>query len=363
MPKSATFKPETNDPKKENGRILVSAEGIVIDLRSIKSSVYVPIAFPQQENYTNDIGRVFCFLNRRSDGGYEPQTSLLSKQEVFAMPDDIIQSDPQPRQLSLFDTIFDSRIRRHTEDNRVHFSILDIFQYYGKAKNPTTSWKTVLKFLEKQGFDQSREILDWRPDGKKGGKPTPTATLDVILRIAQVTEFKEWETLRRWMAETAHERIEEIADPELGVKRAYERARKAYHNQGKSEDWIADRFKTIDDYKLLCNAIDKVCANPQYGVIVNSEYVTLFGMVASKLKVLLKANSIRDALPELQLAHLHADEVSLRLLLDHSDSMTTNAICDAARSICMPLAESLTSVSAAIGVHYITGQPLIGGAR
>lgn len=271
----------------------------------------------------------------------------------------IILEPVKPRQLSLFDHIFDSRIRQDTINERVHFSILDIFQYYGKAKNPTSSWKTALKFLKKQGFDQSREILDWRPDGQNGGKATPFATFDVILRIAQVTEFKEWEPLRRWMAETAHERIEESADPELGIQRAVERATQRYQELGKSDIWIRDRLEAIDDYKMLCQSIDKVCANPQYGVIVNSEYVSLFGMMAASLKVILKTKSIRDSLPELQLAHLHTAEISLRMLLDRSESMTTNAICEAAQDICRPLNASLISISRVLGVHHVTGQPLL----
>lgn len=269
----------------------------------------------------------------------------------------------KPFQLSLFDTLFDERIRRHTKDNRVHFSILDMFQFYGNKSNPTQSWKAVLKFLEKQGFDQSTRIVDWRPDGKKGGKSTPTATLDVILRIAQVTEFKEWEQLRTWMAVTARERIEETADPELGIQRAIDRAKRTYERQGKPETWIEDRLKTIDDFKLLCQSIDKVCSNPNYPAIVNSEYVALFGMMAASLKVLLKTKSVRDSLPELQLSHLHTAEVGLRMLLDRSEGMTTNAICEAAQAICQPLNASLVSISQVLGVHHVTGQPLIGGGK
>lgn len=81
-------------------------------------------------------------------------------------------------QLSLFTPQFDDRIRRQEVDGVTYFSVLDVFHHYGKAKNPTTSWKTALKRLENQGFDRAREILDKQMES--GGRPTPFATLTTI---------------------------------------------------------------------------------------------------------------------------------------------------------------------------------------
>lgn len=158
-------------------------------------------------------------------------------------------------QLSLFAAPFHSNISRIEEDGATLFSVLDVFKHYGKAKNATTSWQTVLKRLEKQGFDRSREILDRIPDS--GGRPSPYATFKTFLRIAQVTDFKEWEPIRQWMAETAHERVEEAANPELGIERATNRAVTSWKRQGHDDEWIGSRIQTINDRKAFADAISK----------------------------------------------------------------------------------------------------------
>lgn len=265
------------------------------------------------------------------------------------------------RQLTLWDGMFDARIRRIAPDGTVHFSILDIFEHYGSegsASNPTVYWKRVLKRLKEQGSDLTG-LLDWRPAADVGGKPTPMVTFKLFLRLAQTTEFKEWEPLRDWMAEIAQERIEETVDPELGITRAVHRATAVYLKQGKTPAWIEDRLDTISEYKLLCQAIDRVCAHPNYGAVVNTEYLGLFGAVADDLKRILHTKSIRDGLPKLQLSYLHTAELGLRQLLEQSSRMNTDDIVFAAQHICEPLGTHLHEMSVLLGVDRVTGVPLL----
>lgn len=79
----------------------------------------------------------------------------------------IVPQSDLPNQLLLFASQFDSRIRRITRDGVTLFSILDTFEFYGSKANPTQSWKAALKHLDKQGFDQSTQIVDCHPDGQR----------------------------------------------------------------------------------------------------------------------------------------------------------------------------------------------------
>lgn len=134
-----------------------------------------------------------------------------------------------------------------------------------------------------------------------------------------------------------------------------------YAKRGHSNDWIKERLETIEDYKLLCMTVDRVCDAPRYGEIVNTEYRAIYGMIAEDLKALLNTKKIRDALPQLQLQYIHMAETALRLLLDESERMTHDQICQAAKVICEPLGDHLKQVSALLNVHHVTGRPLLTG--
>ena len=50
-----------------------------------------------------------------------------------------------------------------------------------------------------------------------------------------------------WLAEVGNDRINEIADPEKAIQRAYD----TYRKKGYSEEWINQRMKTIEMRKEL----------------------------------------------------------------------------------------------------------------
>ncbi len=274
--------------------------------------------------------------------------------------------DSTTKQLSLFgnNPQFDDNIRRVEIKGIVHFSVLDVFQYYGRAKNPTTSWETALKRLDKQGFERSREILEWRFDAVSGGKPTPICSYKTMLRIAQVTEFKEWEHIRQWMAEVANERIEEMLNPGLGTQRAKERDLKLLKAQGYSNKQALDRLEiridTMSGFKSLMEKIKEVCINPNYGKITNAEYMALFGEVASGLEAILNTKSVRDALPTLQLSYLKTAELTLREAISASNELTMAQLLSLVNDYVLPLGEHLKTVSEKLGRHHITGKRLLG---
>lgn len=259
------------------------------------------------------------------------------------------------RQMSLFEPIFDDRIRRVEIDGETWFSVLDVFQHYGYAKNPTTSWRTALNHLLKQGFDQTREILEWRNGAENGGRKTPYAKFKTFLRIAQVAEIKEWESIREWMAEVAHERIEEIRNPELGVKRATTRYLKARAEQGESAESamaaLPMRIKAIDTFKALMATVQQICTDsPQYGQLVDTEYMGLFRATATELKNALVTKSVRDSLSPLQLSYLETTERSIEAILKNAARMSMGQIKEVARRIAGRLGEQLREIEGIIGM-------------
>lgn len=265
---------------------------------------------------------------------------------------------------------FDERIRRVEIDGVMYFSVLDVFTHYGKAKNSRTSWKTALARLEKQGFDSGREILQLQFEGERQ-RETPVATFKTMLRIAQVTDFKEWESMRAWMAEIAHERIEELANPELGYTRGKQRAELAYQKQGKSAAWMANRFRGIDARKTYTDVVQATheTNQPNFAALTAREYQEVLGMTKSEIVTALglskgQVHNFRDhlnmfALKALESAEMTAAQKMEMLGRQLSDKEQMEIIVKEAQRF----APVFRDAAADLGIDLATGRPLLKGEQ
>src|SRR5581483_11899621 len=68
-----------------------------------------------------------------------------------------------------------------------------------------------------------------------------------LFRIVQSIPSKAAEPFKRWLAKTGYERIQEIQNPEIAIKRAM----LGYKAQGRSDEWIHARIQTIASRKEL----------------------------------------------------------------------------------------------------------------
>lgn len=256
---------------------------------------------------------------------------------------------------------FDGEIRREVHNGIEYFSLKDITSHFSDlSSDGDVLWRRTQRRLKENGFQLDQKVIQLKllsSDGKR--YKTPCADGYTCFHIINSIPSPNAEPIRRWLTSLGYERLQEIADPALGVQRAVERAAESYRQQGKDDKWIAERIDAISDYKRLCDAIDRVCDKPRYGEIVNTEYKALFGHVAKALQDLLNTKSVRDALPRLALSYLHTAEVGLQELLNQSDRLANDEICSIAREICLPLGDHLQTISNRLGVHPITGAPLL----
>lgn len=110
---------------------------------------------------------------------------------------------------------------------------------------------------------------------------------------------------------------------------------------------------------LLFAIIADIVDNPEYGNIKGAEYRYLFGMVAEDLKTALGSKNVRESLPDRQLLAFTLAETTLRDILKNQKSMTNQQLLDAVRMTFAPIGQYLRGVSDMMGVHHVTGQPLI----
>jgi hypothetical protein len=92
------------------------------------------------------------------------------------------------------------------------------------------------------------------------------------------------------------DRLEEIIDPELGIDRSTERARKRWRSQGKSEEWIAERErgKLIRDEYEKTLVSHQVKPGSEIGFCTNKIYQGLFRKDRNQIE-----NDLRTRLPKL----------------------------------------------------------------
>jgi DNA-damage-inducible protein D len=145
-------------------------------------------------------------------------------------------------------------IRRIIHKGRPFYSVLDVAGALTGSDNPSAYWG---KLKERMASEEgAAEVLTncqkLRLPGKDGKLyPGDCADIETLLRIIQSIPSKKAEPFKRWLAQVGFERIEETASPSKGIKRAVGRARQAYKNDGRPDDWIDMRLQNVSAHNEL----------------------------------------------------------------------------------------------------------------
>ncbi len=144
----------------------------------------------------------------------------------------------------------DNEIRAIWDEDKEEwfFSVIDVVGVLSESKNPSVYWRKLKQRLNEEGNETvtNCHALKMRArDGKM--RLTDVADTEQILRIIQSIPSPNAEPFKRWLAKVGHERLNEIADPQLAIERAISN----YRKKGYSEEWITQRLKTIEFRKEL----------------------------------------------------------------------------------------------------------------
>ena len=128
--------------------------------------------------------------------------------------------------------------------------------------------------------------------------------LEGVFRIVQSVPSAKAERMRRWLATTARERLEESANPELAVLRT----RRLYESRGYSRRWVDKRLRGVSARHELTAEWYKRGAHDseQYRALTNDLMRGAFGMEVEAYrhyKNLFKTGeNLRDHMSDLELA-------------------------------------------------------------
>ena len=109
--------------------------------------------------------------------------------------------------------------------------------------------------LKSEGSELHENIVQLKMKAKDG-KFRETDTLDTkgVLRLIESVPSSKAEPFKLWLAQMGKERIDEIFDPEIAIKRAID----YYRNRGYSDKWIEARLKGILDRNKLTDVWKKM---------------------------------------------------------------------------------------------------------
>ena len=197
-----------------------------------------------------------------------------------------------------------------------YFSIVDVIAALTESADPSAYWRKLKQRLKEEGNETVTNCHGLKlvaPDGKL--RMTDVADTEQLLRLIQSIPSKKAEPFKLWLASVGSERIDEISDPEIAIQRALN----YYQRLGYSDEWIAQRLRSIEIRKDLTNQWDRggIKQGREYALLTDEITRSWSGMKTKEYKQHkgLKKESLRDNMTNAELvlnmlAELSATEIA-----------------------------------------------------
>ena len=201
----------------------------------------------------------------------------------------------------------------NNEEEEYYFSVVDVIGALTDSSNPRNYWNMLKKRLIEE---EKSQLYTSRVRLKMKGKLRETDTLDTkgILRLIESVPSPKAEPFKLWLANLGSERIDEVFDPEIAMRRAIE----YYRNRGYDDGWIERRVKAIINRNKLTDVWKEggISEGYEYAVLTNEIYKAWSGMTASEYKKFkgLRKESLRDNMTDLEVALTDLGELATREL-------------------------------------------------
>ncbi|AQU02540.1 MAG: Bro-N domain-containing protein [Dehalococcoides mccartyi] len=232
------------------------------------------------------------------------------------------QLEPIPEgeiQISLFKN---KEIRRVLHDGEWFFSVVDIIEAITDSIRPRQYWTDLKSKIIKEGANELYEnIVQLKmpaSDGKE--RDTDAADAETVFRIIQSIPSPKAEPFKRWLAKTAYDRIEEFQNPEIAIKRAI----LDYQIQGRTDEWIKARIRTLTSRTELTDEWQKRgIAGAEYGILTNVISKETFDIDTTEhkeIKGLAKRHNLRDHMTDMELILTMLGETSTAELARSRDA-------------------------------------------
>ncbi len=207
-----------------------------------------------------------------------------------------------------------------SEKEDYYFSVVDVIGALTESKIPKRYWTDLKRKLVNEGSKLYENIVQLKLKSQKDGKNYLTDVLDTegILRLIESIPSPKAEPFKIWLASLGSERIDEVFDPEIAIKRAID----YYRKRGYSDKWIETRLKSILDRNKLTSIWQDggISKDYEYAILTNEIYKEWSGMKESEYKAYkgIRKESLRDNMSDIEIALTNLGEIAtLELAKEH----------------------------------------------
>ena len=181
-------------------------------------------------------------------------------------------------------------------------SVVDVIEILTESVNPTAYWRKLKQRLREEGNETVTNCHGLKMKAKDGKmRLTDVADTEQLFRLIQSIPSPKAEPFKLWLARLGKERLDEMADPELGIDKALE----DYTNLGYSQNWINQRLKSIEIRKELTDEWKSkgVKEGLEFATLTNIITKTWSEKTTKEYKVLkgLKQENLRDNMTNTEL--------------------------------------------------------------
>ena len=233
---------------------------------------------------------------------------------------------------SKVDFFKDKTVRKVFDHGEWWFSVKDVLEALTDTKDGTR-YAADLRNKDAGLNERYSEITRTLKYGSNGGKQETTfINIEGIFRLMQSVPSGKAEAFKKWLAKVGFERIQEIQNPELAVKRAMA----LYKAKGYDDAWIEARIQNKISREQLESEWDKrgIKEPKHYGILTDAIAVETFGIHISdhrKIKGLKGHHSFRDNMTPIELTLTTLGEQATREIAKANDARGLNQNLDAAK--------------------------------
>ena len=220
-------------------------------------------------------------------------------------------------------TLFEQHQIRRLYDDATEtwwFSVVDVIQALIQQPDYQTSrkyWNKLKERLVKEGSQSVTACHRLKlpaADGKN--YLTDVATADTLLRLIQSVPSPKAEPIKLWLAKVGYERMQEMADPSLGL----DRARELWRKHGRSEKWIQQRMMGQETRNKLTDYWKEhgIKEGDEFAILTNIIHQEWSGVTVKDHKAIkgLKTQNLRDHMTEAELIFTALAELSTRQIAE-----------------------------------------------
>ena len=201
------------------------------------------------------------------------------------------------------------------EKEEYYFSVVDVVAALTNSPESRKYWSVLKSRLKKEGSELTTKCSQLKmlaPDGKMRLRDA-MITADIFRLIESIPSPKA-EPFKMWLANLGSERIDEVFDPEIAIKRAID----YYRKRGYSDKWIETRLKGILSRNKLTDVWKEngITKDYEYGILTNEIYKSWSGMKSSEYKEYkgIRKESLRDNMTDVEIALTDLGEIATREL-------------------------------------------------